>query len=140
MRSIRPVTMNRLLVAGACLLAGALSASAHHSVTGVFDAAQTISVTGTIVKLEWVNPHSYLYVDVQKPGEAVTHYAFETLPPSMMRRAGVNRDMLLGGSEVGQVVTVRANPGRANPHEGWITRITYADGHFYQLSPDARKE
>jgi hypothetical protein len=96
-----------------------------------------MTVTGKITKLEWINPHSYLHVEVQEGGAADT-YAFETLPPALMRRQGVNRELFLNGKEVGQTVTVKFNPGRVNPHEGWITRITYADGHFYQLSEDTR--
>jgi Family of unknown function (DUF6152) len=138
MRPIRVVTVPRLAGAGACLLAAVLTASAHHSVTGIFDVTRTSTVTGTITLLEWLNPHSYLHVEVREANGSVSKYTFESLPPAMMRRAGVNRELFLGAKEVGQVVTIRFNPAKADPHEGWITRITYPDGHFYQLSPDTR--
>lgn len=134
MRPICSVTLARFLGAGVCLLAGALSASAHHSVEGVFDAKKDMIVTGTISKLEWINPHIFVWLDVQDPNGLVSQYSFETLPPAMLRRAGVTKEALLGGNDVGQVVTVQANPARQNPRGGWITRITYSDGHFYQLS------
>jgi hypothetical protein len=133
---MRQVTMfSRLrLLTVAVLFQTAVPAFAHHSVTGIFDVTKTIEVTGRISKLEWINPHSYLFVDVQEGGQTVT-YAFETLPPAMMRRAGVNREALLGGrADVGQTVTVKANPAKADPRSGWITLITYPDGHSYQLA------
>ena len=124
----------RLLTLGVLLFQAAVPAFAHHSVTGIFDVTKTIEVTGKISKLEWINPHSYLYVEAQEGGQTVT-YSFETLPPAMMRRAGVNREALLGGSpDVGQTVTVQANPAKADAHSGWITLITYPDGHSYQLA------
>jgi hypothetical protein len=103
-------------------------------VTGIFDVSKESTVTGKIADLEWINPHSYVHVEVAEPNGAVTRYALETLPPALMRRAGINREMLLNGKAVGQVVTVTFNPGRQDPHEGWLNRITYADGHFFQLS------
>lgn len=133
MRQVCSVTIPRGVGVVACLLLGVLSASAHHNVTGIFDVTKEVSVTGRIAKLEWINPHSFVYVDVQEPNGAVTQYTFESLPPAMLRRAGVTKEALLGGTDVGQVVTVKANPAKANPHGGWIVRITYADGHFYQL-------
>jgi hypothetical protein len=133
MRPIRAVTLTRFVGACAFLLAGVLSAFAHHSVTGVFDVTKEVTVTGKISKLEWVNPHSYVSMDVQEPNGTVTTYSLETLPPAHMRRNGINKEALMGGKDVGQVVTVQFNPAKADPHGGWIIRITYADKHFYQL-------
>ena len=138
MRPLCSITPARLFGAVVCLLAGVLSAAAHHSVSGVFDVTKEVSVTGKISMLEWINPHTFVHLDVQEPNGTVTTYVFESLPPAFLRRSGVNKEGLLGGKEVGQTVTIKANPYREKPHGGWITRITYADGHFYQLSPDTR--
>ena len=138
MRSICSTTRGRLLGAAVCVLAGVLSASAHHSVSGVFDVTKEVSVTGKISMLEWINPHTFIHLDVTEPNGSVTTYVFESLPPAFLRRSGVNKEALLGGKEVGQTVTIKANPYRDKPHGGWITRITYSDGHFYQLSADNR--
>ena len=136
--SICSITPARMLAAAVCLLAGVLNAGAHHSVSGVFDVTKEVTVTGKITMLEWINPHTYLHVEVQQPNGTVEMYVFESLPPAYLRRSGVNKEGMLGGKEVGQTVTIKANPYRDKPHGGWITRITYADGHFYQLSADTR--
>ena len=132
------ITRRTLLGAAACVLAGVVPAFAHHSVSGVFDITKEVTVTGKISTLEWINPHTFIHLDVTEPNGSVTTYVFEILPPAFLRRSGVSKEALLGGKEVGQTVTIKANPYRDKPHGGWITRITYADGHFYQLSADIR--
>lgn len=63
------------------LLGLAIPAVAHHSVTAEFDTSKSFSVSGTITKIEWVNPHSYIYVDVKDDKGNVTNYSFESGPP-----------------------------------------------------------
>ena len=138
MRPICSVTPRRIIGAGILLLVVAMSAAAHHSVSGVFDVTKEVTVTGKISTLEWINPHTFIHLDVTQPNGTVATYVFESLPPAFLRRSGVNKEGLLGGKEVGQTVTIKANPYRDKPHGGWITRITYSDGHFYQLSADTR--
>jgi hypothetical protein len=133
MRPICSVTITRLVGVVACLLLGGLSASAHHSVSGVFDVTKEVTVTGTISKLEWINPHIFIFLqeDVKDPTGTAVQWSFETLPPAMLRKAGLTKEALAG--KFGEVVTVKAVPAKADPHAGLITRITYPDGHFYQL-------
>lgn len=122
----------------ALLLAPPASVFAHHSVAGAFDVTKEVVVTGKIVKLDWINPHIFVYVEDAKG----TRWAFESLPIHMFHKAGVTRKMLLGGQdEPGQTVTVRALPAHVTPNAGLITRVSYADGHFYQLyiSPEPGK-
>lgn len=126
----------------ALLLIPAAPVFAHHSVSGAFDVRREVVVTGKIVKLEWINPHVFVHVEEMGRDGKVTTWAFESLPIHMFHRAGVTRKMLLGGQEEpGQVVTVKALPAHVTPNGGLITRISYADGHFYQLytSPEAGK-
>ena len=77
-------------VATACasLLTGVLPVMAHHSFAAEYDSTKTITVKGTIQKLEWVNPHAYFWVDVKDASGKVTTYAFEALSPNALARQG----------------------------------------------------
>ena len=111
------------------------SASAHHSVSGQYDSSKPLMLTGVISKVDWINPHIYLHLDVKDKDGAVTSWTLSTLPTAMMRRAGLTRETLQG--KPGEVVTVTAIAARDETKKlGWISRITYADGHHVQLGRD----
>jgi hypothetical protein len=108
------------------------SAFAHHSVVGEFDKGKEITLKGSISKVQWMNPHIYVYLDVKEANGTVSSWALETLPTAMMRKAGVSKEALLGAP--GETVTVDLIPARdGTKHLGWISKITYADGRFYTL-------
>ncbi len=119
------------------LAAAASSALAHHSVWGVFDPADQFSLTGVVTEVEWINPHVFFYLDVTDEDGDVTAWRLETLPTVFMRRAGINKAMLMGS---GEPVAVTGIVAHADPNMGWIHRITYADGHFYQMSNEGLDE
>jgi hypothetical protein len=99
---------------------------AHHSITAEFDTSKEFSVKGSLTKIEWVNPHAYIYVDSKDEKGAVTAYSFETGPPGNLRRSGVLRTML----NVGDVVSVDAYAAKdGSKHLGLVKSITFADGH-----------
>src|SRR5262245_43626618 len=101
-----------LRLTGAALVAAVVAtpAFAHHSFTAVFDVQKKMTVNGRISGLEWVNPHIYVHVDVVGQDGKTATWRFETLPPNWMRRAGLKREDILNGADVGQPVTVLANP------------------------------
>jgi Family of unknown function (DUF6152) len=112
-------------------------AQAHHSLSGQFDVARSFEISGVVSKVEWMNPHTYIYVDVAAVNGAVTTYKLESLPVAMMRKAGVSKQLLLGN---GQKVRVNAHPARnGSATLGYMLHIAYADGHEYQFGkiPDA---
>jgi hypothetical protein len=122
-----------LLTAGFAVMAA--SAAAHHSVSGQYDSAKTLTLTGVITKVDWINPHIYLYLDVKDKDGIVTNWTLSTLPTAMMRRAGLTRESLQG--KPGEVVTINAIAARDETKRlGWISKITYADGHHVQLGRD----
>ena len=122
-----------LLTAGFAVMAA--SAAAHHSVSGQYDSAKPLTLTGVISKVDWINPHIYLYLDVKDKDGSVTSWTLSTLPTAMMRRAGLTRESLQG--KPGEVVTVNAIAARDETKRlGWISKITYADGHHVQLGRD----
>src|SRR5262245_13470798 len=86
------------------LLLAASAALAHHSVTGQFDTTKSLTLKGTISKVQWMNPHIYLFIDVKEANGSVVTWALETLPTAMMRKAGLSKESLVGSP--GEVVTV----------------------------------
>jgi hypothetical protein len=122
-----------VLVAATVLLTTGVSA--HHSVSGQYDASKPLTLTGVISKVEWINPHIYLHLDVKDKDGAVTTWTLSTLPTAMMRRAGLTKETLQG--QPGEVVTITAIAARDETKKlGWISKITYADGHHVQLGRD----
>jgi hypothetical protein len=122
-----------VLVAATLVAAG--SASAHHSVSGQYDASKPLTLTGVISKVDWINPHIYLHLDVKDKSGVVTTWTLSTLPTAMMRRAGLTKESLQG--QPGEVVTINAIAARDETKKlGWISKITYADGHHVQLGRD----
>ena len=106
---------------------------AHHSVAGEFDTSKSLTLKGTISKVEWINPHIFLYLDVKEDNGTVTTWALETLPTAMLRKAGLSKDTVAG--KLGEIVTITGNPAKdGTKHLAWIGKITYADGHFHQLA------
>jgi hypothetical protein len=123
-----------VLVIAASLVV-ATSAFAHHSVSGQYDSAKPLTLTGVITKVDWINPHVYLHLDVKDKDGSVTSWTLSTLPTAMMRRAGLTRESLQG--KPGEVVTISAIAARDETKRlGWISKITYADGHHVQLGRD----
>ena len=127
------MTFRAATVAILVLLPAAAPALAHHSVSGQFDPASLVTLKGTVSKVDWMNPHIYIHLDVTGPDGTVTTWALSTLPTAMMRRAGLSKDSFIGNS--GETLTVEAMPARdGTKHLAWITKVTFADGHYYQLS------
>ena len=123
-----------MCLAATGLLLAAPASFGHHSVSGQFDPSTKITLNGVITKVEWVNPHIYLHVDVKDDKGVVVPWQLETAPPAFMRKAGLTSKKLMGD---GQPVTILGYPAREGTKRlGWILKITYADGHYYELSPD----
>ena len=119
-----------LLVTATIGLAAAATLLAHHSVPGQFDVSKPMTLKGVISKVDWINPHIYVHLDVKEPDGTTSTWALSTLPTAMMRRAGLTKETLRG--KPGEEVTINAVPARdGSKHLGWINKITYADGHSF---------
>jgi hypothetical protein len=125
--------MKRILAAAIFAVMGtalAVPASAHHSFAAEFDAKAPITLRGTLTKLEWVNPHGWVHIDVKNPDGTVTSWAVETGGPNALLRRGVRQSDFKIGIEV-VVEGYRAKSGK--PVANGRTLKT-ADGRDYFLS------
>jgi len=82
------------------VLVVSVAAEAHHSFAAEYDSSKPVTVTGTVTRVEWTNPHARFYVDTKEPDGSITHWGFELGSPNLLIRYGFTRDLLKVGSEV----------------------------------------
>src|SRR2546422_9523243 len=87
-------------VVGLFLLGRALPLSAHHAFAAEFDSNKPVKFEGTVTKMQWTNPHVWVYVDVKKPDGKVENWAFEAGTPNVLFRRGFTKNSLLPGTKV----------------------------------------
>ena len=143
MRTKRAVAIAGL---GLSLAGKVVSLSAHHAFAAEFDANKPVNFKGTVTKMEWINPHVWIHLDVKKPDGKVEKWAFEAGTPNVLFRRGFTKQSLLPGTEI-VVDGYQAKDGsqRANGRD-----LTFADGRKlflgssgtgapYELTPDNQK-
>ena len=103
---------------------------AHHAFEAEFDLHKPLKLTGVLTKVDWVNPHVYFYVDVKDASGNVTNWQFENSPPGMLRRGGLERNML----PVGQTITIEGYGAKdGSKNLGWANTMHLADGSTITL-------
>jgi len=116
------------------LLAAATSVSAHHSFAAQYDAAKPLTLTGTVVKIDWTNPHIHIFLDVKDGKGSVIQWKLEGFPPNMLIRQGWQRDVTL---KPGAVITVAGWHARLEANEGAARYVTFSDGRKMASGPPA---
>jgi hypothetical protein len=111
-------------------------ASAHHSVQSQFDIHKTVTVSGTVSKVEWINPHSYLTLNVKDANGNMQKWAFELGGAGALRRAGMSRADR-GGLKPGDEVTATALAARDGSNSGFLQELKVADGRTFKFATDA---
>ncbi len=99
---------------------------AHHSFRAIFDIETQFTITGTLSKVSWRNPHIEIWLDVSVEGETKESWRFEGMSPAVFRAREVSKEKFL--SEIGQPVTVRASPAREEEFFGSIWEVRFSDG------------
>src|SRR5216110_1375753 len=89
-----------VLIASAALLAAAAPVLAHHSFAAEFDAKKPVKLQGTVTKMEWINPHAWIYLDVKGTDGTVTNWMVEAGAPNALLRRGWTKASLLPGTEI----------------------------------------
>ena len=117
----RPMLIAALLVTSSTL---PLAATAHHSFAAEFDASKVVHLEGTVVKFAWVNPHSWIYMDVTKADGSVEHWKIEGGAPSLLLRRGWNRDSVMPGAKI----VVNAFQARDGALRASARDVTFPDG------------
>lgn len=111
--------------------------AAHHAVVAEFDTTKVFSVKGTISKLEWVNPHVYIYVDVKQDDGSTTTYSFGNPSPGYLRRCGVTKNTF----NVGDQVTIDAfSPKDGSKGLGFLKQVHFADGRTIVMSANGQSD
>jgi uncharacterized protein DUF6152 len=100
----------KVLAAAATLLAVALPVAAHHSFSAEFDRDKKVTLEGKVVEMDWVNPHSWLVIDVPNAQGKVDRWRIEGGSPSVLLRLGWNRNSLPAGTKI-KVVAYQAKDG-----------------------------
>ena len=116
--------MVAVAVVGLLLVGGVASLSAHHAFAAEFDAERPVAFSGTVTRVEWINPHVWIHLDVKKDDGTMEGWAFEAGTPNVLFRRGFTRESLLPGTDV-RVDGYQAKDGtnRANGRD-----MTFADG------------
>ncbi|HEV3331389.1 MAG TPA: DUF6152 family protein, partial [Bryobacteraceae bacterium] len=106
------------------LLLTSFPAVAHHSFAAEYDSNQVLTIKGAISKVDWTNPHIYIYVDVKDASGKVTTWALEGYPPNTLKRTGFTKDTL----KIGDEITITAYKAKDGTNTGAGREITFSDG------------
>jgi hypothetical protein len=102
---------------------------AHHAVQAQFDVNQTVEKKGTLVKIDWINPHTYMHFDVTEEG-GTTRYAIESLGVAGLRRAGIDSK---SSFQIGSTFTFVINPSRNGSPTGLLVTLVFPDGRRFDV-------
>jgi hypothetical protein len=144
MRTKRAVA---IAIVGVFVAGTAVSLRAHHAFAAEFDSNKPVKFEGTVTKMQWLNPHVWLHMDVKTPDGNVESWAFEAGTPTVLFRRGFTKNSLLPGTRI-VIDGYRAKDGsrRANGRD-----ITFPDGRKmfmgssgtgapYELTPGSQKK
>jgi hypothetical protein len=125
-----------IVMAGASLLLAAVPVWAHHAFAAEFDAKKPVKLEGKVTKMEWINPHAWIHIDVKNADGTMTSWMIEGGTPNTLLRRGFTKDSLAIGTEV-VVDGYQAKDGsfRANGRD-----ITFTDGRKLFLGSNNANE
>ena len=124
-------TMFLVLVAALGLQMAAASLWAHHSFAAEYDGKKPIHLEGVVTRIEWENPHVYIYIDVKDDAGKVVNWALEGHPPNTLRRTGWTK----GALKVGDTISVTGWRSKDDTDRIAGREVTLPDGKKLYLGP-----
>jgi hypothetical protein len=121
---IRPV----ILIAGIGMLLAAIPLFAHHSFSAEYDQSKVVTLTGKMIDFEWVNPHSWVHLEVTNPDGTKTVWKGETPPVNVLYRNGWTKPLVEEMVKKGEVVTLRGPAAKDGSHHIFSQSLTRQDG------------
>jgi len=122
-----------IVLASAGLLLAAWPLRAHHSFAAEFDVHRPIKMRGTVTRLGWINPHSWIYIDVKGPDGKIVSWMIEGGSPNALLRLGFTKDALPVGSEI----VVEGFQAKDGSNRGVGQSVSFADGRKLFLGGSA---
>jgi hypothetical protein len=118
------------LVLLAAVMAG--SAWAHHNMSALFDFNDRVTLSGTLTKMDWRNPHIYVFVDAKR-GDQVESWSVEGPPPNFFRTRDINREDI--ANAIGKTVTAEVSRARDGSRSGLLRTMMLPDGTVVSACP-----
>jgi hypothetical protein len=109
---------------GAVLTLTGVSTAAHHAFSSEFDSDKPVNLVGAVSKLEWVNPHAWIHIDVTAPGGKAETWMIETGSPNVLLRRGFNKSMV----NIGTVIQVKGFAAKGGSRKANGGEMTLPDG------------
>ena len=124
---------NRILLSAVFAVTLAGAAGAHHNMSALFDFSQRFTRTGTLSKIDWRNPHIYVFVDVRNDEGQVETWSYEGPPPGFFRTRDIGKADF--ENSMNKPVTIEASRARDGSRSGLIREIHLADGKVVSACP-----
>lgn len=112
------------IIAVTLMVAAAIPVFAHHSFAAEFDVAKPINVTGSLTKLDWINPHARLFIDVKGADGKIANWEIELGPPAILLRNGWTKNSV----KAGDMLTVSGSLAKDGTNLANARTVTLADG------------
>ena len=123
---------------GLAVLVPSVSLFAHHAPSAIFDMKKVVTITGTLTKVEWVNPHIQMYMDVKESDGAVSNWKLESQPPRWFTKVGVGRADF--AAAIGKNISVDIVAALDGSKYGYLHKIVFADGTTFSLNDSETKD
>ena len=113
-----------VLATGFGLMLAAVPVLAHHSFNAQYDRAKPVTLTGTVTRVDWINPHARFFLDVKDTAGKVVNWELELSAPAMLMRRGWTKTSL----KIGETITVNASLAKDGSKLANATTVTLANG------------
>ena len=122
-----------MTLAGVAVLLASIPMAAHHSFAAEYDGSAIVTLKGVVTKVDWTNPHAYIYIDVKDETGKVVNWGLEGYPPNTLTRTGFTRHIV----KEGDTITITAYKARDNATRAAAREVTTSDGKKYNFGPAA---